>query len=195
MVVGTTCPSIGGLSFLKGERVALPAKGKVTVIECWASWCGPCRAMAPHLSQIARKYRNKGLEVVGVTSEPMQAAQRYVASNGASMDYTVAVDADQDVQEKLLLPAGARGIPHAFIVDMHGTIRYSGHPGSPDFENTIGNLCAEWERNQVPPLELTPEALSAASVKELRKEMARRNLSYKGFVEKQEFIDALLKQA
>ena len=57
------------------------------------------------------------------------------------MDYCVAVDGHQDVQEKLLMPAGARGIPHAFLVDHEGVIRYSGHPAEPAFATMVQELC------------------------------------------------------
>lgn len=39
------------------------------VVEFWATWCGPCRAAFPHLSQLARKFRGSGLVVVGVNME------------------------------------------------------------------------------------------------------------------------------
>ncbi|EDQ91175.1 uncharacterized protein MONBRDRAFT_3489, partial [Monosiga brevicollis MX1] len=106
--------------------------GAVVCVECWATWCGPCRQMFPHMSELARKYRARGFKVIGVTQEPMSAnLKQFVASQGNNMDYSVAVDGDGDVQEKLMMPAGARGIPHAFLIDSQGIIRFSGHPAEP----------------------------------------------------------------
>lgn len=44
-------------------------KGKVVVLDLWATWCGPCRAEIPHLNEIQQQYKSRGLEVVGLTNE------------------------------------------------------------------------------------------------------------------------------
>jgi thiol-disulfide isomerase/thioredoxin len=44
-------------------------KGKVLVLDLWATWCGPCRAEIPHLNEIQKQYQSRGLEVVGLTNE------------------------------------------------------------------------------------------------------------------------------
>lgn len=60
----------GGLQFVKGDAFDVPGHGGPTVIELWASWCGPCRVMFPHLSKIAAQYADRGLRVVGISLEP-----------------------------------------------------------------------------------------------------------------------------
>ncbi len=53
-----------------GDQVALSSQlkdGQYTIIDCWASWCHPCRASLPHLKQLYEKYRSKGLNVIGVS--------------------------------------------------------------------------------------------------------------------------------
>ncbi|HXZ38782.1 MAG TPA: TlpA disulfide reductase family protein, partial [Thermodesulfobacteriota bacterium] len=53
---------------LKGDRVDLFSfKGEVIIIEFWATWCGPCKEEIPVLSQLYKKYRDKGLVVIGVS--------------------------------------------------------------------------------------------------------------------------------
>jgi hypothetical protein len=59
-----------------------------------------------------------------------------------AMDYTVAVDENQDLESTLLGPAGVRGIPHAFVVDAAGFIRYSGHPADPQFATVVEQCLA-----------------------------------------------------
>jgi hypothetical protein len=136
------------------------------------------------------------LQVVGVTQESMSTSlKQFVAAQGANMDYPVAVDGQQEVQELLMMPAGARGIPHAFLVDHNGIIQYSGHPADPKFEATVDRLCAARKAAATPRLVLTQEALSQASVKEIKQELQRRGIAYAGMTEKPELVAALLKAA
>ena len=121
--------------------------------------------------------------------------RQFVTSQGKKMDYPVAVDGHQDVQEKLMMPAQARGIPHAFLVDHEGVIRYSGHPGDPSFEATVTDLCRKAEAARGPTLELTQEALASTAVRDIKKALQARGVSYQGMTEKQELIDALLASA
>ena len=44
-------------------------KGKVVVLDLWATWCGPCRQEIPHLITLANEYRSQGVEVIGLTNE------------------------------------------------------------------------------------------------------------------------------
>ena len=57
---------------------------------CDVCRCGPCRQVAPHLSNIARKYRDKGLKVIGLSLDDVSPTlHQFVASQGDKMDYTV----------------------------------------------------------------------------------------------------------
>jgi thiol-disulfide isomerase/thioredoxin len=70
MSVGSTCPKIEGLQMIQGDSFELPARGYVTCIECWATWCGPCRQVFPHLSQVAARHKDN-LKVPDRTSLPL----------------------------------------------------------------------------------------------------------------------------
>mmetsp|Transcript_21619 Transcript_21619/g.67982 ORF Transcript_21619/g.67982 Transcript_21619/m.67982 type:complete len:208 (-) Transcript_21619:27-650(-) len=194
MVVGTKCPVIEGLEFLKGDSIQVPVPGKPGIIEFWATWCGPCRQVFPHLTDIARKNKAKGLFCVGITNErksPQLAA--FVQQQSYGMDYTVAVDVDSEGQEKLIMPAGARGIPHAFVVDKDGTIVYSGHPMQPDFEKAVNNVVSEAAPKQeaLPLITATAEELAAMPVRELKAILSDRGISFIGLAEKQEFVERI----
>jgi len=63
--VDFTAPALDGKSYTLSEQI----KGKVAVIDLWASWCGPCIAKAKALVPIYQKYRNKGFAIVGVARE------------------------------------------------------------------------------------------------------------------------------
>mgnify|MGYP001106146520 CR=1 FL=1 len=58
------------LKGVNGKMVDISAlKGKVVLIDFWGSWCGPCRESHPHLKEVYKKYKKKGLEIVGVARE------------------------------------------------------------------------------------------------------------------------------
>src|SRR2546426_8169567 len=68
-LVGKPAPEITGDFALNGKPVKLAdLKGKVVLLDFWAVWCGPCIATFPHLREWNKDYKDKGLEVVGVTS-------------------------------------------------------------------------------------------------------------------------------
>jgi hypothetical protein len=69
--------------------------------------------MFPHLTDLQRKNKGRGLRVVGVTNEQNNAKlKQFVAEMGYGMDYTVAVDADGELEQKLSGPAGAATHTH-----------------------------------------------------------------------------------
>lgn len=67
-LVGKPAPEIAGEFALNGKPVKLAdLKGKVVMVDFWAVWCGPCIATFPHLRELNKEYKDKGLEIVGVT--------------------------------------------------------------------------------------------------------------------------------
>jgi thiol-disulfide isomerase/thioredoxin len=112
-----------GLVFLKGSPTAVPAPGQVTVIELWAEWCGPCRAVFPHLTKLYKERKDKGLVVVGVCVDDNPNLQAFVDGQGDKMGYLVATDRGHAAGQ-LMKRAGVSGIPHAFVVDRTGKFVY-----------------------------------------------------------------------
>ena len=116
--------------WVKGDAVDLAAaKGKkVVVVEFWATWCGPCRTSIPHLTELQKKFRDRGVVVVGVSDEASSKVQPFVDGMGEKMDYTVAIDRDRKTSAGYMTAYGINGIPHAFVVDKEGRIAWHGHP-------------------------------------------------------------------
>lgn len=116
------------LEDLQNDEVSLSDfLGNVVILDFWASWCPPCRYSMPHLENLGTGYRDQGLVVLGVNlDENRQDAQTFLADNGYSNIVTVweSYAAAQAVKSLY----GVSGIPHTFLIDRQGIIRYSDHP-------------------------------------------------------------------
>ena len=120
--------SLDGLTYVKGGPVSLE-DGKVFVVEFWATWCAPCRASIPHLTKIQKRFKEKGVTVIGISSEKeLEKVKDFVAGQGGKMDYTVAFDAERAVTAGYMDAYGQRGIPTALIVNGKGAVVWVGHP-------------------------------------------------------------------
>ncbi|KAG2443176.1 hypothetical protein HYH02_009253 [Chlamydomonas schloesseri] len=200
-IVGSQCPPIRGLTWIKGDPIpvggtASSSPKRVIVLECWATWCPPCRDSIPHLTELQHVYKDKHVYVVGVTSEQNVATvKKFVEGMGSKMDYTVAVDSSGEVQEGLMMPAGARGIPHAFIVDTNNAIVFSGHPMEPGFQSALRTAAAAASdragggggggaKQALPLITASLEELMGMSVKALKELLTERGLSTADCVEK-----------
>jgi len=97
-------------------------KGKVLVVDIWATWCGPCRQEIPHLIEMARDYKSKGVEVIGLTTENPEtdAALVKAFSDEFKINYPIGW-----INGPLYggLMNGRGGIPQTLIIGRDGTIR------------------------------------------------------------------------
>jgi thiol-disulfide isomerase/thioredoxin len=135
LFIGSKAPELQIAKFVKGDSVQQFEQGTVYVVEFWATWCGPCIAAFPHLSELQAKHQDD-LQVIGVNiwerfpdqATRIQEIEGFVAEQGDRMGYTVAVEQDTAMADTWMKPAGQNGIPAAFIVDGTGTIAWVGHP-------------------------------------------------------------------
>ena len=146
--IGSPAPAIKVAKWIKGTPVKKFEKGKVYVVEFWATWCGPCKTSIPHLTELAKKYRGKasftGVSAFEVPNPKDESyipnVEKFVKDMGAKMDYNVAVDGKEGVMGKTWMDAANQnGIPTAFIVDQAGTVAWIGHPMS-DLDTVLGQV-------------------------------------------------------
>lgn len=117
--VGSFAPTWTQLSAVSGTVPASisAARGKVVVLDFWATWCAPCRLMSPQLSKWQATYGAQGLLVLGVTNDPVDAATR--GAQALDIRYTVA----SDVGDATAATYGVRALPTFFVIDKRGVIR------------------------------------------------------------------------
>ncbi|MBI3333218.1 MAG: TlpA family protein disulfide reductase [Candidatus Omnitrophica bacterium] len=129
------------LAGLNGKPLSLSAlKGKVVLLDFWATWCPPCRAEIPHFKELYAAYKGKGLEMVGLAvSDKAETVKEFVRSNG--VPYPIAVSSAQAEQAY----GGIRGIPTTFLIDKQGRIaeKYVGYQEKQVFESRIQALLEE----------------------------------------------------
>jgi peroxiredoxin len=121
-----TLPAIGGANLRLQEQ-----RGRVVMVNFWATWCGPCRVEMPHLNRLYEKYRGSGFVLLGVNidEEPRKAAD-LAAKLG--LRFPVLWDADKKVSRLYDLTA----MPSTVLIDRDGRVRYI-HRGYRDgFEDT-----------------------------------------------------------
>ncbi len=127
--LGDAAPALDIKEWIKGGPVDLAAgKGKtVHVVEFWATWCGPCRTSIPHLTELQKRFKDKGVVFIGVSNEKSDVVKKFVTKMGDKMDYAVAIDGGK-TSEGYMEAFNINGIPHAFVVDKDGRIVWQGHP-------------------------------------------------------------------
>jgi thiol-disulfide isomerase/thioredoxin len=136
---GDAAPALACGKFVQGEPVTEYVKDTVYIVEFWATWCGPCKQTIPHLNELALKFKDKGLVVIGQNvSEPEDGAvEPFVKSMGDKMTYRVALDDKSklnsgSMDELWMKAAQQQGIPCAFVVGKDQKLAWIGHPGQLD---------------------------------------------------------------
>lgn len=96
-------------------------KGKVVLLDFWATWCGPCKAASPTMQNLHDKYASKGLVVIGAnTYEQPNVKATAAAKYQKDHKYTYMFTKEND---KLAASIGARGIPFFVFIDKQGVVR------------------------------------------------------------------------
>ena len=136
---GDPAPALKPAKWLKGIPITRFEPGQVYVVEFWATWCGPCKANIPHLTELAHQYKDR-VAITGVSiwesNDPtdlsyQKKVENFVQQEGDKMDYHVAVDGpSNDVANAWMAAAGEKGIPASFIVGKDGRIAWIGYPAS-----------------------------------------------------------------
>lgn len=115
---------------LKDEPISIESlRGKVVVVDLWATWCEPCVRAFPDLSAVAQQYQKKGVIVLTVNQgEDAADVRAFVAKKKLGSPLRFGVDPDEKAGEAL----AADGLPHTVVIDRGGIVRavHSGYSSS-----------------------------------------------------------------
>jgi cytochrome c biogenesis protein CcmG/thiol:disulfide interchange protein DsbE len=130
------------LTSFAGEPMSLEAhRGRVVVVNFWASWCHPaCYEEAPVLERNWRAYRDRGVVVLGVDiQDQAEAAKKFIA------DFSLTFPNALDVGGKVSVDYGVYGVPETFFIDRRGRIRakHVGAVTEEAFRRQVDRLLAE----------------------------------------------------
>jgi thiol-disulfide isomerase/thioredoxin len=119
--IGAPMPSVVVKRFEGGGKIDLGAtKGKVVLVDIWASWCAPCMEEMPLLDEMAGRLKKKGVQIIAVSiDEDKDSAQTFLSSR-PSWSLTVAHDPKGKLPEALQ----PGKMPSSYVVDAEGIIRY-----------------------------------------------------------------------
>lgn len=161
LTIGSKAPAIDiehWVSDGKGEfkHIEKFEDGKVYVVEFWATWCGPCIAAMPHISELQTKHAKQGLQIISISDEELPIVEKFLKRNMGKGDngqtfgdltsnYCLTTDPDRSVSKDYMEAAAQNGIPTAFIVGKKGMIEWIGHPMEID-EPIEKVLTDKWDR-------------------------------------------------
>lgn len=108
------------LETLEGQKITLSGlKGKVVLLDFWATWCGPCKESIPHLTQLYKNYQEKGFELIGMSTDRQgdsEIVRRFVKS--MEIPYPIIMTPEEVARRYKIT-----GLPTTILIDRKGKIR------------------------------------------------------------------------
>ncbi|MBM4351387.1 MAG: TlpA family protein disulfide reductase [Deltaproteobacteria bacterium] len=108
------------LKTIEGHEVALSGlRGKVVLLDFWATWCGPCKESIPHLIQLYKSYQDKGFELIGMSTDKagdVEMVRRFVKS--MDIPYPIIMTPDEVARNYKVT-----GLPTTVLIDKEGKVR------------------------------------------------------------------------
>jgi peroxiredoxin len=127
------------LTSLEGRTVRLSnERGKIVLLNFWATWCGGCKVEMPWLAELDRQYRARGLEIIGVSMN--DAGEDVIAKFAKSKNAGYTIAKGNDAVAKAY--GGVRFLPQTFVIDRRGVIvkTLAGVPDRRELEDIVKRL-------------------------------------------------------
>jgi len=153
--IGDQAPAFEPQVWVKGEPIHGFEQGKVYVVEFWATWCGPCVAAIPHLSELQK--RHPEAIFVGIAASEriprgetedvrLPKLRDFVSTKSDAMAYRVAYTPERELPKAWMTAAGRNTIPTTFLVGKSGAIEWIGEPRNLDAP-LAQVLAGTWDRS------------------------------------------------
>ncbi len=135
---GKPMPALNVTDWINGEVKPADLKGKVVIVDFYATWCGPCMRAIPHNNEMLKKYQSKGLAIIGVCTN--KRGQEVFAGNAKEhgIEYPVARDAELKSQKAWAV----HYYPTYAVIDRKGILRAIGLQPQ-HVETVVSKLLAE----------------------------------------------------
>ena len=119
-------PDIGIGALLQSPRASFASlqefRGEVVVLEFWATWCGPCVELLPHMNKMVESFAGRPVRFISVTDETRAAVEKFTASH--PMKAWIGLDPDGAAFKAF----GVRSRPEVYVIDPYGRIWIKIHP-------------------------------------------------------------------
>ncbi|MFD2556642.1 redoxin family protein [Sphingobacterium tabacisoli] len=128
--IGSEVDRYPEVTWLQGTPVTSFDKDKTYIIECWATWCGPCIAAIPHMNELHKEYGDK-VVIVGQSAmeNDLRKVETFLKSKGDGMSYRVAYAGGSSgaFSKEWLIPGQIRALPHTIVIQENKVI-WMPHP-------------------------------------------------------------------
>jgi cytochrome c biogenesis protein CcmG/thiol:disulfide interchange protein DsbE len=139
-------------------------RGKVVLLNFWATWCGPCQLEIPWFVEFEQQYKSQGFAVLGVSMDEdgWSIIKPYIAEH--KVNYRVLLGDDSVTQ----LYGGVESLPTSFVIDREGKVAFAPHVGlinKNEYINEIQSLLEDKRTGNQPASPIVPAALLAGPAK------------------------------
>ncbi len=122
--VGDPAPDFTLPTLADGELSLVDLRGKVVLLNFWATWCGPCRQETPDLQRLYQKYRDQDFVVLGVSVDDEDTVDKVPGFiDEYALTYPIVLDTDFEVSSPSNGTYDVRGIPSTYLIDAEGIVR------------------------------------------------------------------------
>ena len=133
-MIGKPAPNFVLRDVFSGQNISLKDfRGKIVLLDFWATWCAPCRKALSHLASIYKKYGDKDVIIISIDlGEKIEVVKNFAIEN--NITWIIVIDNDGSIAEKY----NVKGIPTLFLIDRKGIIRYIHVGFSQNLQETLG---------------------------------------------------------